>query len=981
MKRLLLLSAVLMQLWVPCVLRGSNIISKSFEFRYYSSSLKANGETDFKGSTELFNTDQRVDFLHAYADYAANYFNDPDLNHKAVEKNEIQKVITTLKPQPLTEIRRTMCLTQWKALGYRDGKIAAERESIKCWIDHQDVSIIDGHLQLEQGRIEHKFDKEMAWRFNLRWKVSLAANSKVSFKLSTIDGCVMETGYNPDGRLYCRHGSSTTILQQYTPGVYVEFNVEVDLENDVFNLYLDGERVLYGVDLMRKGTAGVNTFAISTSGKVNIDDIFGVDFVRQSENVRIPFAPRVAIDQDFNIRPEISGWERLSYDDTKWREVTLPAVHGGIRYEGEDFYLRTVVKTAAYKKAVLSFETLDPGGDIFINGHQVASITDRRSVRVDVTKYLKPNVDNLIAVKVNSFLLENPMHHTCADRHIGWFAGRCKLELSAATTLKMVLANTEKLDGVKATQHHRVIFENSSDKKFTGEIEIRYSPWFPETGNVCSVRQFDVEIESGKTVENSFRTYLDNALLWTAVNPNLYKVQILLKNSQGQIVDDYILTTGVRTISQAGGIFKVNGKEEMLNGTQIMGYRMPVENLARYNRCAPFEILVQEMLMAVNCGCNMVRIHVHAAMNTADGIQDPRIPELCDQLGLMLVWAGGAWIREGQWEAIDFDGLESYIQQLYNHPSIVVWELSNHPNRFKGKPVRNSFDFVERTMKCALAVDKSRLISPTTFWQHTNIANDAGTKDKKGNVITVPAEYTHPLCTRGTQDAITGYGAAWSVLRQWPSGWTQDCLDNKQRAFFNWEHEESIAQPNWNLSKGKPWHQLHSYEWGYDKGSIGRKLQTSEWRASQAFQALSAYESMKKQRMHGVAGFSWCCLHGGANSGTYKKPIIDSLGYSKLAWYIHKLVYQRVLAGSDNVDVVYGPDDLITPVIMNLDYAKVVSLRVVVKSIDGKIIKDHIYKNIDLKEGGCVKKLKPLKVPFPADGYYIVEYIVEKLFG
>jgi hypothetical protein len=464
--------------------------------------------------------------------------------------------------------------------------------------------------------------------------------------------------------------------------------------------------------------------------------------------------------------------------------------------------------------------------------------------------------------------------------------------------------------------------------------------------------------------------------LWNWRDPCLYKVRTELRDADGKLVDDSVLTTGIRTVEQDGERLLVNGKEEMLNGVQIMGYRMPVETLARYNRCATLKQLAEELIMTRKCGSNLLRVHVHAAEATADGINDPRIPEMCDQLGIMLAWQTPSWIRDGAWEAIDFTNFAAYARQVYNSPSIVNWELSNHPNKFKGKSLKYSTDFIESVMRCVLAVDQSRLITPTTFWSHTLIKDDRGTVSQDGEKIKAPDLYTHPLCTRGTQDAVTGYGADWGKLRNWPQGFSLDVLQNRERPFFNWEHEESMAQPNWELSKGKPWHLFHSYEHEYDIGSIGRKLDFGEWRASQGFQAFAAYESMKKQRLHGVDGFSWCCLRGGANSGTYKKPLIDSLGHAKLGWHVHKTVFQRVFAGSDNVDVVYGSEDRITPVIMNLDEAKTVDLQIIVRNISGQEVQRFTFENISLKCGRSETRLAPIKVDFPEPGAYAIEYLV-----
>ena len=67
-----------------------------------------------------------------------------------------------------------------------------------------------------------------------------------------------------------------------------------------------------------------------------------------------------------------------------------------------------------------------------------------------------------------------------------------------------------------------------------------------------------------------------------------------------------------------------------------------------------------------------------------------------------------------------------------------------------------------------------------------------------------------------------------------PNKWAASCLAANDKAYFNFEHEESAAQPNWTLAEKEPWFEVRSYEREYEKGSIGRLLDASEWRISQA---------------------------------------------------------------------------------------------------------------------------------------------------
>lgn len=59
------------------------------------------------------------------------------------------------------------------------------------------------------------------------------------------------------------------------------------------------------------------------------------------------------------------------------------------------------------------------------------------------------------------------------------------------------------------------------------------------------------------------------------------------------------VTTGIRTIGQEGGTFRLNGQPAMLNGAQIMGYRMPADKLAVWNLCPPDSVLAEEILIFI----------------------------------------------------------------------------------------------------------------------------------------------------------------------------------------------------------------------------------------------------------------------------------------------------------------------------------------------------------------------------------------------
>src|SRR5690625_3709082 len=91
-------------LMVGIQLNGQRI-SSGFEVRYFSSDPNANGETDFKGETSVFSTEDRMEFLKYYGKSAAAYFQDENLDTQVVTDQEVDERLSQIKPQPLPKIR------------------------------------------------------------------------------------------------------------------------------------------------------------------------------------------------------------------------------------------------------------------------------------------------------------------------------------------------------------------------------------------------------------------------------------------------------------------------------------------------------------------------------------------------------------------------------------------------------------------------------------------------------------------------------------------------------------------------------------------------------------------------------------------------------------------------------------------------------------------------------------------------------------
>jgi len=951
--------------------------SKSFEFRYFTEDSEANGETDFKGETSIFSTPERVDFLSHYADYAKRFFNDPNLNTKAATDREVSSLMDQLKPQPLPQVRNRQRLSEWKWTGYKKGQRETDMKQLAWWENQSGTSIGDHSLVFNRSARVTKEIRPQSWRFSLQWKVRVSnPNAHAFLEMYNNEAeTALTAGFNGNGQFFYTTEGDTVFAESYGKDSWYALKIEVDLKNHRYNFYVGDNQVAEFVELQTPATKQVPAFSISASKGTKIKSIWGLGHFPTGETGG-PFYPETFIDEDFTLKPCIEDWNKPGYNDSLWQNTDLPKVHGGERYAKEDLYLRKKVYVGGYQRAVLNAEMLDPGGDIWVNGELVYSTDKRYPIKVEVGNYLHKNDTNLIAIKVNDFVNPDKGHwHPPQDPYIGWYSGRVWLDLTSDIHIANVSTYTKDISD-PATQQVNVKI-NNVDHPFEGYLRVNCYPWYPgEQESPSASETFKISLADWQKEEFQKILNIPDPELWTTREPNLYKIEVILQDGNRKPIDDYVITTGIRTISQKGGTFRVNGEPSMLNGAQIFGFRSPIDKLSKWARCAPKEWLVREIAQIRNMNGNLMRIHSHAWAHNppARNINDPRLAEIGDQLGMMFIWATPSWTRGEAW-GIDFEGMPAYIKQVRNHPSIVMWEASNHP--WDGlNTLRNSNRFCKKVYNTVYSVDSSRIVSYASHVQTLVYGNDEGTVNQDGKPVTPAPEWTAPNVTRGNQVSITGYGKDWSVLRDFPDEYHSSFLNSDERAYFNFEHEESIGQPNWNLVKGKPWYRMQSYEWGYDEGSIGRRLEASEWEESQAWQAMSAWESMKKQRILDIDGFSWCCLHGGPNNVTYKKPVIDYLGHAKLAYHANRMIFQNTVGASADVDIAYGPEDTITPVVMNLGPGKSVHLTIEIYDMNHNLVQQKIYDSVQLEEGRNVTRLDPFKPEMAETGFYGIEYTV-----
>ncbi|MBO5333894.1 MAG: DUF4982 domain-containing protein [Clostridia bacterium] len=172
-------------------------------------------------------------------------------------------------------------------------------------------------------------------------------------------------------------------------------------------------------------------------------------------------------------------------------------------------------------------------------------------------------------------------------------------------------------------------------------------------------------VAAGKSTDNKIVLEIKDVTLWNGrKNPYLYTAEVELVNGD-EVLDNISAKFGCRTFQiDAERGFILNGEEYPLRGVSRHQDRWGIGNalLPEHHK--------EDMDFIYEMGANTIRL--------AHYQHDQYFYDLCDEYG-MVIWAEIPYISKhmptGRENTIS--QMKELIVQNYNHPSIVVWGLSN----------------------------------------------------------------------------------------------------------------------------------------------------------------------------------------------------------------------------------------------------------------------------------------------------------------
>lgn len=646
-------------------------------------------------------------------------------------------------------------------------------------------------------------------------------------------------------------------------------------------------------------------------------------------------------------------------------EVRLPFAIGTKKRKDETLRLETVYDYEPDgRKAVLYVSTIDPDGEIYVNGVKVADTCDYKRVRRDVTAYLKAG-ENVIGFSVNPRAPEILYWwHKHKDPYCGYGVGVAYIEKTGDLYVDCMKVVTEKVlpkdgdDFISALFHAEVYSDKERDVRLEiavlsdGERRVIGTPAFKVArgANTLEVRASF----SGKA--------------WSPDSPYLYRLEASLI-ADGKTADRYYEDVGFRKIENRDGKILLNGKETIMKGALLMQFMPPYENIPVSHVLPSDEQIFAQAVMAKKMNCNTVRMH-----QLGYGTNDRRFARAFDRLGILCIWttrlidALASVLWNGKWRQKEFYAAQ--IKEVINSPSIVMWEGINEIHLSRAD-IDNAYgEFV----KCVTAADETRLICPVSNIYYVDWYNDDGTKNKKGESVQCVKEWNHPLVVRSAHPYVyyLGYGFDWNTFRN--PGWDEQyaLLNSKKHAYIMSEYAV-MGRQNPDTKEAAEFINKDSYELANEL-RLGYDFK-DDYRLSQAYQALAAEYTTKKALSLGADGVLWCCLQGGANDASYLKPPIDFYGYPKAAFFALKNYFAPAVCFSDDIETVWGKNYVLRPVVVCDGDGTVCNVYVTVKDGAGKVVLKKEYRNVLLSERKIA--LSPV-TPKLDNGYYVVEYEIEK---
>ncbi len=409
-------------------------------------------------------------------------------------------------------------------------------------------------------------------------------------------------------------------------------------------------------------------------------DFTSVDYsVEHWDNIKVP------------AHIELSGYDAPKYVNTMYpwdgiEDLIPPQIPEKLNRFG--MYSREVVLNADYNEneTFIRFEGVESAIYLYVNGKFVGYSEDTFTPsEFNVTEFVKEG-SNKISALVAKFCTGSWLEDQDFWRFFGIFRD-------------VKIYNTPKVH-----VNDLKIKTNLSDDFKNGTLEVNLD--IKNLGNLDYKVYCNFNGES-KEVGKDFTVDVNNVLLWSAEQPNLYDLELKICDKDGYLIEVVKEKVGFRRFELKDKLMLING--EIISFRGVNRHEFNCNN----GRVVSYEETRQDIITMKQNNINALRTS-HYPNNTF-------VYRLCDEFGLYVIdetnlETHGTWMSQGvamrdsehvvphnkdEWRQAVLQRGKNMLERDKNHPSIIIFSCGNES--FGGDVIRDLSNYFRET-------DSSRLV-------------------------------------------------------------------------------------------------------------------------------------------------------------------------------------------------------------------------------------------------------------------------------